>query len=165
LFEYCDLPYATRVSVDLSDSGGSSAVLTKITPSLLTSQLPDSSGPTSAGTALTVLTNLSSPPERTRISYHTLLARTACAARRKASRMNFINATGLHRKSGGAQWRDLRFPHPPRCFHLANVFSATGNQLLTLAGPDRLCTACTRVSLRCFEGIAIVLKCLCEQRE
>jgi hypothetical protein len=34
----------------------------------------------------------------------------------KASRMNFINATGLNRKSGGAQWRNLRFPHPPRCF-------------------------------------------------
>ena len=27
----------------------------------------------------------------------------------KENRMMLINATGLHRKSGGAQWRDLRF--------------------------------------------------------
>ena len=26
--------------------------------------------------------------------------------------MMLINATGLHRKSGGAQWRDLRFSGP-----------------------------------------------------
>jgi hypothetical protein len=32
-----------------------------------------------------------------------------CAALRKESRKNFINATKLDRKSGGAEWRDLRF--------------------------------------------------------
>jgi hypothetical protein len=34
----------------------------------------------------------------------------ACAAFRKESRMKVANATNLHRKSGGAQWRELRFP-------------------------------------------------------
>ena len=52
---------------------------------------------------------LSSRPERTRISYFALLATTTCAALRKESRMQIIKATGLDRKSGGAQWRDLRF--------------------------------------------------------
>ena len=50
---------------------------------------------------------LSSRPERTRISYFALLATTTCAALLKESRMQFIKATGLDRKSGGAQWRDL----------------------------------------------------------
>src|SRR5271155_3143753 len=50
---------------------------------------------------------LSSRPERTRISYFALLATTTCAALLKESRMQIIKATGLHRKSGGAQWRDL----------------------------------------------------------
>jgi hypothetical protein len=48
-------------------------------------------------------------PERTRISYLTLLATTTCAVFLKENRMLSINATGLDRKSGGAQWRDLRF--------------------------------------------------------
>ena len=51
---------------------------------------------------------LSSRPERTRISYFALLATTSCAALRKESRKQFISATGLNRKSGGAQWRDLQ---------------------------------------------------------
>jgi hypothetical protein len=36
----------------------------------------------------------------------------ACAAFRKESRMRFANATHLDRKSGVAQWRDLRLPSP-----------------------------------------------------
>ena len=51
---------------------------------------------------------LSSRPKRTRISYFALLATTTCAALRKESRMQIPNTTGLNRKSGGAQWRDLR---------------------------------------------------------
>ena len=46
--------------------------------------------------------------ERTRISYFALLATSTCAALRRESHMQIINATGLHRKSGGAQWRDPR---------------------------------------------------------
>jgi hypothetical protein len=37
--------------------------------------------------------------ERTRISYFALLATSTCAALRRESRMQIINATGLHRKS------------------------------------------------------------------
>ena len=59
--------------------------------------------------ALAGTTELSSRPERTRISYFALLATTTCAALRRESRMQLINAAGLDRKSGGAQWRDLRF--------------------------------------------------------
>jgi hypothetical protein len=51
---------------------------------------------------------LSSRPERTWVSYFALLATTTCAALRKESRMQIPNTTGLNRKSGGAQWRDLR---------------------------------------------------------
>jgi hypothetical protein len=61
---------------------------------------------------------LSSRPKRTRISYFALLATTTCAALRKESRTQLIKATGLDRKSGGAQWRDLRFSGP----FLGNVF-------------------------------------------
>src|SRR6202042_186253 len=57
-------------------------------------------------------TELSSRPERTRISYFALLATTTSAALRRESRMQIIKATGLDRKSGGAQWRDLRFSGP-----------------------------------------------------
>jgi hypothetical protein len=53
--------------------------------------------------------NLSSRPERTRISYLAALTTTTYAALRKERRTKFINATGLNRKSGGAQWRDLQF--------------------------------------------------------
>src|SRR5271156_6182549 len=38
---------------------------------------------------------------RPQISYFALLARATCAALLKESRMRSINATGLHRKSGG----------------------------------------------------------------
>jgi len=37
---------------------------------------------------------------------------TACAAFSKESRMRFANANELHRKSGGAQPRDLQFSPP-----------------------------------------------------
>jgi hypothetical protein len=50
---------------------------------------------------------LSSRPKRTRISYFALLATTTCAALREESRMQTLKATALHRKSGGAKWRDL----------------------------------------------------------
>jgi len=52
--------------------------------------------------ALAGTTELSSRPERTRISYFAVLARSTCAALRRESRMQIINATGLDRKSGGA---------------------------------------------------------------
>jgi len=52
---------------------------------------------------------LSSRPKRTRISYFALPATTTYAALLKESRTEYINATVLDRKSGGAQWRDLRF--------------------------------------------------------
>jgi hypothetical protein len=52
---------------------------------------------------------LSSRPKRTRISYFALLATTTCAVFLKENRMMVINATVLDRKSGVAQWRDLRF--------------------------------------------------------
>jgi hypothetical protein len=55
------------------------------------------------------LSPLSSRPKRTRISYFAALARTTCAVSLKGNRMKMINATKLDRKSGGAQWRDLRF--------------------------------------------------------
>ncbi len=43
-----------------------------------------------------------------RISYFALLATSTCAALRRESRMQTLNATGLDRKSG----RDLRFLFP-----------------------------------------------------
>jgi hypothetical protein len=55
------------------------------------------------------LSPLSSRPERTRISYFAALATTTDAVSRKGNRMKMIKATALDRKSGGAQWRDLRF--------------------------------------------------------
>jgi len=48
------------------------------------------------------VTELSSRPERTRISYFAQLATTTCAALFKESRMQIIKATGLDRKIGGA---------------------------------------------------------------
>ena len=51
---------------------------------------------------------LSSRPERTRISCHAAPDRAACAALRKESRIKFVNAINLDRKSGVAQRRDLR---------------------------------------------------------
>jgi hypothetical protein len=52
--------------------------------------------------------DLSSRPERTRISCHAALDMTTCAPFRKERRMKFAEATNLNRKSGVAQWRDLR---------------------------------------------------------
>jgi hypothetical protein len=52
---------------------------------------------------------LSSRPKRTRISFFALLATTTRAVFLKENRVMGINATVLDRKSGGAQWRDLRF--------------------------------------------------------
>ena len=48
-------------------------------------------------------------PERTRISCHAALDKAARAAFIKESRMKFTSATKFNRKSGGAEWRDLRF--------------------------------------------------------
>jgi hypothetical protein len=48
------------------------------------------------------ITELSSRPERTRISYFALLATTTYAVFPKENRMMLINATVLDRKSGGA---------------------------------------------------------------
>src|SRR3984957_5599764 len=50
-------------------------------------------------------TNLSSRPERTRISCLAALDTPPCAAFVKESRMKFTNATKLNRKFGVAQWR------------------------------------------------------------
>jgi hypothetical protein len=60
-----------------------------------------------ANGSLPVPIELSSRPElRTRISYFALLATTTYAALLKESRMQFIKATDLDRKSGGgALWR------------------------------------------------------------
>jgi hypothetical protein len=58
------------------------------------------------------LTKLSSRPKRTRISCHAALDKATCAPFRKEGRMKCINATKFHRKSGGAQWRDLQFCRP-----------------------------------------------------
>jgi hypothetical protein len=60
---------------------------------------------------------LSSRPKRTRISCHAALDKTACAAFIKESRMKFVSATNLNRKSGVAQWRDLCVDAPSwECF-------------------------------------------------
>jgi hypothetical protein len=56
---------------------------------------------------LPIPNELSSRPKRTRISCHAALDKAACAPFRKEGRMNYFNATKFHRKSGGAQWRDL----------------------------------------------------------
>ena len=45
---------------------------------------------------------LSSRPERTRISCHAALDRAACAPFREEGRMKYANANKFHRKSGGA---------------------------------------------------------------
>jgi hypothetical protein len=47
-------------------------------------------------------TELSSRPERTRISCHAALGLTTCAAFSKESRMKFASATYINRKSGVA---------------------------------------------------------------
>ncbi len=57
-------------------------------------------------------TNLSSRPERTRISCSAALDMATYAAFVKESRIKLANATKFHRKSGVAEWRDLRFLLP-----------------------------------------------------
>ena len=47
--------------------------------------------------------------ERTRISYFALLTTSTCVALRRETRMQLINATKLHRKSGVPEWSDLQF--------------------------------------------------------
>jgi hypothetical protein len=54
-------------------------------------------------------TELSSRPERTRISYYAGLTTSTYAPFRKERRMRIANANKFDRKSGGAEWRDLRF--------------------------------------------------------
>ena len=53
------------------------------------------------------LAEVSSRPERTRISCHAALDKAARAPFRKEGRMKRNNATKFHRKSGVVQWRDL----------------------------------------------------------
>jgi hypothetical protein len=48
----------------------------------------------------------------TRISCHAALDKAACAPFRKEGRIRCDNATKFHRKSGGAEPRDLRFRGP-----------------------------------------------------
>ena len=55
---------------------------------------------------------LSSRPKRTRISCHIALEKTAIAPLREERRMKFAGAIKFHRKSGGAEWRDLQFSGP-----------------------------------------------------
>jgi hypothetical protein len=52
---------------------------------------------------------LSSRPKRTQSSYLAALDRATCAAFIKESRMKYTGAPKFNRKSGGAEWRDLRF--------------------------------------------------------
>jgi hypothetical protein len=52
---------------------------------------------------------LSSRPKRTRISYHAEPDTTAHAAFVKESSTRPAGATNINRKSGVAEWRDLRF--------------------------------------------------------
>jgi hypothetical protein len=61
---------------------------------------------------VSVTNELSSRPERTRISCHAALDKATCAPFRRERRMKFTNATKFDRKSGGAEWRDLRFTQP-----------------------------------------------------
>src|ERR1700678_4466810 len=56
---------------------------------------------------------LSSRPERTRISCHAALDKSAYAPFRKEGRMNCDSAIKSNRKSGGAEWRDLRCASRP----------------------------------------------------
>jgi hypothetical protein len=86
-------------------------------------------------------TELSSRPERTRISCHAAPDMTTYAAFIEESRMKLASATNLYRKSGVAQWRDLRFP-----FSSTSSFSRRG-RILTSAGFWRLPTIVGRAVL------------------
>ena len=61
---------------------------------------------------LRLQTEVSSRPERTRISCRAALDKAAYAPFGKEGRMKCTNAIKFHRKSGGAQWRDLQFYGP-----------------------------------------------------
>jgi hypothetical protein len=83
-------------------------------------------------TAVNSSTNLSSRPERTQISYISTLTTARYAAFLKESRMNFFGATNLDRKSGVAEWRDLRFPlgqclQPPSIMQLGSKLNLSGS--------------------------------------
>jgi hypothetical protein len=73
---------------------------------------------------------LSSRPERTRISFYAALAIAAGAAFFEESCMKFADSTKCDRKSGGAEWRDLRFQSLARPL-LSGMYSANF-QLSTL---------------------------------
>jgi hypothetical protein len=67
-------------------------------------------------------------PERTRISCYSALERTTCAAFIKESRMDFASATNLDRKSGVAEWRDLRFSQSCAALQKAALFFTVLNR-------------------------------------
>jgi hypothetical protein len=79
-------------------------------------------------------TELSSRPERTRISCHATLDKAACAPFFKERRMMFVNATNFYRKSGVGQWRDLRFlPHFQAFFRSEPTSSAQARTAAIIA--------------------------------
>ena len=77
---------------------------------------------------VSVKNELSSRPKRTRISCHAALDKATCAPFRRERRMKFANATKFDRKSGGAKWRDLRFPPP-------SIECLRGKPLCSLGAP------------------------------
>src|ERR1700678_883331 len=83
---------------------------------------------------------LSSRPERTRISCHTAPDKAACAPFRKERRMKFAEATKFHRKSGGAKWRAC--PERSRmgtCCSLHRPPDAHGSDTLPFVIPQLNC--------------------------
>ena len=84
-------------------------------PFVIPSEAEGSAVPrTSLGNAKYVAqTELSSRPERTRISCQAALDKSACAPFFKERRMMFANATNFYRKSGVAERRDLQFHFTP----------------------------------------------------
>jgi hypothetical protein len=89
-------------------------------------------------------TEVSSRPERTRISCHASLDKTTFAPFRKEGRMKCINATKFQRKSGVAQWRDLLYSQP-----LSNV---DWKHYPPLCHPERSRGICSSadISWKCF---------------
>src|ERR1700722_4033427 len=70
------------------------------------------------------------------ISYFALLERATCAARLKESRRKSINATGLHRKSGGKPNQSLlrRTERPP--FHARMTISNCSPSCNSIGSPS-----------------------------
>jgi hypothetical protein len=125
---------------------------------------------------------LSSRPERTWISCHVAPKMATNAPFLKERRTHLINATELHRKSGGAQWRNLQFSYLPG-FTLRfscrvnettrQAHRARGRRQLFLSSiacanpqprrsdlvgrPQRL--ACLRVPLECLRLRAVQSEC------